>query len=75
MSDIKSIVRIDSDSGRSCPVGGGCKFYFDPQKFEEGVNHMIQAHGYHVEHIGQETSTGKDGRPYQVTVAITVDRR
>ena len=68
MKTIESIIRIDSNTGGSCPFS--CGFYREHDKFADAVNHMIQAHGCTVEHIGQESMIGGDGAPYQMTVAV-----
>jgi hypothetical protein len=38
--------------------------------FNGCLNHYISVHGYYILHIGQETSTDMEGRPWQSTVAI-----
>jgi hypothetical protein len=40
-----------------------------PQHFEAMCNHLIQKHGYRCFHVAQETQRGRQGRPWQSTVA------
>jgi len=73
MKPIKSIFHLSSNISRSCPEEG-CGFAIANDALDDAVNHMIEVHGYQVEHIGQETSTGGDGRPYHSTVAVVAKR-
>ena len=61
------VVHISTNITTGCQhcnhrIGGG--------DFAESVNHYIQKHNYKVMHIGTETITDSDGRPYHITVAV-----
>jgi hypothetical protein len=36
----------------------------------EQANHMVETHGWKLLHVGQETATDADGKPWQHTVAV-----
>jgi hypothetical protein len=37
------------------------------------VNHLLSAHGLFLEHVGQQSTRGMEGR-YETTVAVLTDR-
>lgn len=78
MSEIQHVIAISSDIHTGCQE---CNEWKNPSEFSgsaaaEKANHYVQAHGYRILHIGQETGTDNEGRPHQNTVIIvgTTDR-
>jgi len=68
MKAIKSIVHVSTNGGGMCPA---CSTILQPRDdFDGAVNHLLQQHGYKMEHVGQETSWDSEGRPWQSTVAV-----
>ena len=41
-----------------------------PQDLDDQINHYISKHQYHLLHVGQETTYGEEGTPWQATVAV-----
>jgi hypothetical protein len=41
-----------------------------PQDLDDQINHYINKHQYHLLHVGQETTYGEEGTPWQSTVAV-----
>jgi hypothetical protein len=66
--DVKITTKVSSDSLRTCDVSG-CSFR-TTEDVSEGINHYITSHGYSLLHVGQETTTGYDGKPHQTTIAV-----
>ena len=65
---INHVISIHSDEGKSCEHCSD--FRIDLDTVAESVNHYIKDHGYKLLHVGQQTGSGSDGRPFQMTVAI-----
>jgi len=42
---------------------------FHDGRIDERINHLLK-HGYKLLHVGQETTTDPDGKPWHTTVAI-----
>ena len=65
---VTRVVTVSTSTGANCedcrvePIG--------LDHFEDGINHYIQAHGYTLLHVGQETSTDFEEPPWQSTVAV-----
>lgn len=65
-ADVQQVVHI------STSIGTGCKHCGESiglEQFAQSINHYIQAHGYKLLHVGQETEHGSEG-PWQSTVAV-----
>lgn len=69
------IYEIRSDVWMACEIcsegvgSGGMEL---GEALPERVNHMLE-HGLKLLHVGTETTTGPDGEPWQVTVAVLED--
>jgi hypothetical protein len=60
--------RISSNETSPCPF---CTEGLDGiDDFVKSAGHLQQAHGLSCLHVGQETTTDNEGRPYHTTVAI-----
>lgn len=68
ISNTKKVIRVDSDTFKTCPYPGCGHSRKNNQSIDVDINHMLN-HGAKLIHIGQETSIGGTG-PYQMTVAI-----
>ena len=68
---VKRIVEISSNIGRSCEV---CYRWIGHGStggaLAESVNHYLDAHGYHLLHVGTQSEEGVDGKVWHHTVAI-----
>lgn len=62
-----AVVTISSDVGSKCKH---CDEFLGLNKFDFSVNHYIQAHGYRILHVGQQTSYDAESKPWQSTVAV-----
>lgn len=67
-SKYKDIVKTDSNTSKSCPIEG-CEFFFEHDKIERNIEHMIREHDYEIVHIGQESEVNSEGLIHS-TVAI-----
>ncbi len=65
---ISHVVSVNSDENRGCEYCGD--FRIGGNGFAASVNHYIEDHGYRLLHLGQQTDTDYQGRPFQMTVAI-----
>ena len=69
MADTDRVVRVSSNIH-----GGVCEecaqALSGDDDFEMKVNHYLREHGYRLLHVGQETTDGPDGKPWQLTVAV-----
>jgi hypothetical protein len=73
LSDVKQVTRVSSSVGEPCPFcdGGASMSDRDGTVFlVNQVNHLIEAHGFHVLHVGQETEWTEDGDIAQYTIAV-----
>lgn len=67
MEDAKGVVTVSTNIGQKCDE---CDYWVDgAEKFDEGVNHYIQEHGYKLLHVGSQTSHADDGL-WHSTVAV-----
>lgn len=72
--DVKHVIELSSSitGGWNGVCNEGCgapRQRYDYSCIEEQINHLIQAHGYKLLHVGQQTDTGGEGN-YLSTVAI-----
>ena len=65
--EIRHIVRIDTNISKSCEH---CSEWTGGKEFAKSVNHYLEAHGYKLLHVGQETTHGENGNPWQLTVSL-----
>jgi hypothetical protein len=73
MRNTKHVVLVSSNVVESCEhcsqrVGG-------EELFQDSVNHYLVAHGYKLLHVGAETTTDSDARPWHVTIAVLGSNR
>jgi hypothetical protein len=73
--DTKRVVSFSSSSGRGCEhcddsLGIDRHPLEGIERLTRSVNHYIEHHGYHLLHVGQETSRDDEGKPWQSTVAV-----
>jgi hypothetical protein len=67
MDPVRRIAQIHSDVFGGCP---GCEEYSGlSDDLDERVNHLI-GHGWKVLHVGQETTDGMGGEPWQRTTVV-----
>lgn len=66
MENVKHVVHINTDIGKGCEF---CHFTIGGDRFAESVNHYIEAHGFRLLHVGQETVSGENS-PVAVTAAV-----
>jgi hypothetical protein len=64
---IDHVIKLSTNISTVCKE---CDRSIDPDDFPESVNHYIQKHGYKLLHIGAETCTNVDGKPWNSTIAI-----
>ncbi|HDY7982788.1 hypothetical protein [Vibrio vulnificus] len=64
----KKIKVVSTSIYSSCPHG--CTLPYNGDDFEANVNHYIEQHGYKLLHVGQESTTDNEGKPYHSTVAV-----
>ena len=63
---VNHVVHISNDESKSCEH---CDFRAGSD-LAESINHYIDAHGYKLLHVGQETSRDNMGNPWQIKVAV-----
>jgi hypothetical protein len=66
ISDVRHVVHISTGIGTGCKH---CHHSIGLERFAESINHYIEAHGYRLLHVGQQTE-GYSENPYQTTVAV-----
>jgi hypothetical protein len=68
---VKHTVEVSSDIGRRCEhCDQSVGYETSGTDLSKSINHYIEAHGYRLLHVGTRTTTGSDGHPWNVTVAI-----
>ena len=74
LTEIQKTVQLSSAIGKSCEecsAEHSPEFLFsDPEDVGAQVSHYIEAHGYQLLHIGQQTGRDQAGHPWQTTVAV-----
>ncbi len=72
--DIQKTIQLSSAVGKpceECSAEQSPEFLFSgPEDVGAQVSHYIEAHGYQLLHIGQQTGRDQAGHPWQTTVAI-----
>lgn len=66
-SQVKHTVKLDTNISSVCPY---CTQWQEGRDIDVNINHLIQAHGGTVLHVGCESSMDDGNRPYHQTVAI-----
>jgi hypothetical protein len=69
----KAIFQVSTDVVGGCPVCKTTSLPFDHRYFVATVNHLLAEHGLLLEHVGQQSTRGMEGR-YESTVAVLTDR-
>jgi hypothetical protein len=64
---VNHVVYISTDESKGCDH---CDFRVGFENFAESINHYIDAHGYKLLHVGQESSRDINGNPFHLTVAV-----
>jgi hypothetical protein len=65
---VKRVVHLSTNIGKGCDH---CSESTGLDKFAGSVNHYIQAHGYELIHVGEETEYSNDGRSlWHSTIAV-----
>jgi hypothetical protein len=67
MTNVKRVATINTNVGRHCLA---CDAWQKPDTLEESVNHYLQAHGWVLVHIGEQTYMGDGNLQHHVTVAV-----
>ena len=73
IGDVKHVIEITSDKAGPCVVCQRPPLQLEPGSLvsvAERVNHYIEAHGYRLLHIGQQSSWDRNGQQWQSTVAM-----
>lgn len=63
----KHVVHITTDVSKGCEH---CHFTIGSDRLAESINHYISEHGYKLLHVGQETTSDQDGKPWHTTAAV-----
>ena len=69
----KTIFQVSTDVVGGCPVCETRSLPSDHRHFVATVNHLLSEHGLFLEHVGQQSTRGMEGR-YESTVAVLTDR-
>ena len=69
----KAIFQVSTDVVDGCPVCKTTTLPSDHRNFVATVNHLLSEHGLFLEHVGQQSTRGMEGR-YETTVAVLTDR-
>jgi len=69
----KAIFQVSTDVVSGCPVCKTTSLPSDHRHFVATVNHLLSDHGLLLEHVGQQSARGMEGR-YETTTAVLVDR-
>ena len=69
----KAIFQVSTDVVGACPLCETASLPSDHRHFVAAVNHLLSAHGLVLEHVGQQSARGMEGR-YETTVAVLTDR-
>lgn len=64
---ISHTVYLSSNLSFAC---GHCGHLIDNKNIGDSINHYLKDHGYRLLHVGQDTGTGDDGKPFYSTVAV-----
>ncbi len=67
LEGVARTTKVSTDISRGCEHCGASIGYED---FTGAVNHFIQTHGYKLIHVGTETISDRDDKPWHTTVAI-----
>src|SRR5262245_12662922 len=69
MENVKRTTQISSNIGRRCEH---CDEHIGATDdgIAESINHYIDAHGYRLLHVGNETGRGRDGELVYHTIAV-----
>jgi len=67
MQDVKHVVEISTNIGTGCEH---CDYLVGIENFADGINHYISEHGYHVLHVGTQSTPDSEGTTYHTTVAL-----
>ena len=66
--DIVHAVQVSTDVHQLCQV---CRAEVpSAENIANWINHYIDAHGYRLLHVGQQSTMDFEGKPYQTTVAV-----
>lgn len=79
LNEMQHVIGLSSDVHSACQECSdwiGARSDFTVASVAEAANHYVQAHGYRIVHVGQETGQDNEGRPHQHTVIVvgTTDR-
>jgi len=69
----KAIFQVRTDVVSGCPVCETTSLPFFHSNSATTENHLLSDHGLVLEHVGQQSSRGMEGR-YESTVAVLTDR-
>ena len=76
--DVKHVIEITSSNVAPCLICQSEPLRVEPgslTSIAERVNHYIEAHGFRLLHVGQQSSWDRNGQQWQSTVAVLgVDR-
>lgn len=68
LQSVNEIKVISTNIHETCKHG--CTLPYAGEFFESNVNHYIQEHGYKILHVGQESTSDNEGKPYHSTIAV-----
>lgn len=74
MEQVRRTKQLFSDVFGPCPVEGcpgvDTDSFYNDDHLTADANHLIQAHGWQLLHVGQDTTTDADGNPWQRTTMV-----
>ena len=69
MDNTEEVIQVFSDVSTGCPRCEEGPAWSDVDWFADQVNHLL-GHGYRLLHVGQESTAGAEGQPWQRTTAV-----
>lgn len=69
----KAIFQVTTDVVDGCPICQTKSLPSDHRHFVATINHLLAEHGLTLEHVGQQSARGMEGR-YETTTAVLTDR-
>jgi hypothetical protein len=70
MENVTRTTQVSSSIGRACEHCNDLNASRSSDDISDSVNHYIQSHGYHLLHVGTQTSHDSDGKPWHSTIAV-----
>lgn len=68
--EVGQVVQVFSSIMTPCPFCSGDASKYDDTYVASRINHLLDEHSGVLLHVGQQTDTDGDGKPWQMTTAI-----